>query len=250
MEQTAEQIILRRIQRKFNKGVVSYRLIEDDDRILVGVSGGKDSLALLALMAERSRILKPRFEVEGVYVKVRNVPYKSDEQYLKDYAAKWGVNLHVYETSFDESTDTRHSHCFLCSWNRRKQLFAAAKELHCNKIALGHHQDDILQTLLMNMTFQGSFSTMPPKLKMNKFDMTIIRPLCLVQEKDLAELARLRGFRKQVEKCPYEEESHRSDMKSVLAKLEEMNPEARYSLWKSMTNVMPDLLPPAIARRG
>lgn len=243
---TEEQLLERKIRERFNKGVVKYGLIEDGDKILIGVSGGKDSLALLEFMAKRARIFKPRFAVEGAYIKVKNVPYKSDESYLKDYAARLGVPLHIYETAFDEATDGRHSHCFLCSWNRRKLLFKAARELGCNKIALGHHMDDILQTLLMNMTFHGSFSTMPPLLKMDKFDMTIIRPFCLVQEKDLQALAACRGFRKQLEQCPYEEESHRADMKSVLAKLVAMNPEAYYSMWNSQTNIMPALLPKEI----
>ena len=122
-------------------------------------------------------------------------------------------------------------------------LFTVAKDLKCNKIALGHHMDEILETLLMNMTFQGAFSTMPPRLVMRKFDMTIIRPMCLIHESDLEALARLREYRKQVKKCPYERESHRSEIKSVLQALERMNPEARYSLWGSMNNIQKDLLP-------
>jgi tRNA(Ile)-lysidine synthase TilS/MesJ len=174
---------------------------------------------------------------------MKNIPYQSDLEYLKTYAASFDIPLFVYETSFDPSTDTRKSPCFLCSWNRRKKLFDAAKEHQCNKIALGHHMDDILETLLMNITYQGAFSTMPPKLVMRKFEMTIIRPMCLVHEADLIELARLRGYRKQVKNCPYEVESSRSDMKNILRQLEAMNPEARYSLWGSMTNVQTELLP-------
>ena len=103
--------------------------------------------------------------------------------------------------------------------------------------------DDILETLLMNITFQGAFSSMPPRLVMKKFDMTIIRPMCLVHEADLLELAQIRGYRKQVKNCPYEAQSHRSSMKGILHQLEEMNPEARYSLWGSMANVQEELLP-------
>ena len=106
--------------------------------------------------------------------------------------------------------------------------------------------DDILETLLMNMTFQGAFSTMPPRLVMRKFDMTIIRPMCLVHEADLIEMAQVRGYRKQIKNCPYEKDSHRSDMKEVLRSLERMNPEARYSLWGSMNNIQADLLPEEI----
>lgn len=235
--------LMRRIEQRFAKGIIKYGLIEDGDKILVGLSGGKDSLALLELLARRSRIFKPRFSVVAAHVSMTNIAYESDMGYLRTYAESFNVPFVHYETSFDPSTDTRKSPCFLCSWNRRKALFTLAKELGCNKIALGHHMDDILETLLMNMTFQGAFSTMPPRLVMRKFDMTVIRPMCLVHESDLKEMALLRGFRKQVKNCPYEKDSHRSDMKEVLRRLEEMNPEARYSLWGSMNNVQNDLLP-------
>lgn len=240
---TDEERLMRRIETRFNKGLVTYRLIEDGDQVLVGLSGGKDSLALLDLLARRSRIFKPRFTVCAAHIVMKNIPYESDDSYLRRYAEERGVKYVRYETSFDASTDQRKSPCFLCSWNRRKALFTVAKELGCNKIALGHHMDDILQTLLMNMTFQGAVSTMPPKLVMRKFDMTIIRPMCLVHEADLIELARVKEFRKQIKNCPYEKDSSRSDMKEVLHRLEELNPEARYSLWASMNNVQRDLLP-------
>ena len=182
----------------------------------------------------------------AVHVVMKNIPYQSDLEYLKSHAAAYDVPLIVFETSFDPTTDTRKSPCFLCSWNRRKALFTVAKENGCNKIALGHHMDDILETLLMNMTYQGAFSTMPPKLVMRKFDMTIIRPMCLIHESDLLELAKIRSYKKQVKNCPYESGSSRSDMKGVLKQLESMNPEARYSLWGSMTNIQTDLLPDAM----
>ena len=240
---TEEDKLFKRIDKKFAKGVVTYGLIEDGDKIIVGLSGGKDSLALLELLARRSRIYKPKFSVVAVHVAMTNISYKSDISYLKDYAEGLGVEFVQYETSFDPSTDNRKSPCFLCSWNRRKALFTVAKEKGCNKIALGHHMDDIIETLLMNMTFQGAFSTMPPKLVMRKFDMTIIRPMCLIHEADLIELAKARGYKKQVKNCPYETDSHRSDMKEVLHKLEEMNSEAKYSIWSSMDNIQEDMLP-------
>lgn len=240
---TEEAKLMRRIEQRFMKGIVQYGLIEEGDKILVGLSGGKDSLALLELLARRSRIYKPRFSVVAVHVVMTNIAYESDMDYLRTYAEGLGVPFVRYETSFDPSTDNRKSPCFLCSWNRRKALFTVAKEQRCNKIALGHHMDDILETLLMNMTFQGAFSTMPPRLVMRKFDMTIIRPMCLVHESDLVEMAALRGYRKQIKNCPYEKDSHRSEMKDVLKRLEAMNPEARFSLWSSMNNVQADLLP-------
>ncbi len=238
-----EAQLLRRIERRFSKGVVEYGLIEDGDKILIGLSGGKDSLALIELLGKRARIHKPKFSVVAVHVVMTNIPYKSDLEYLSSFAHSYDIPFVVYETSFDATTDNRKSPCFLCSWNRRKALFTVAKEHGCNKIALGHHMDDILETLLMNMTYQGAFSTMPPLLEMRKFDMTIIRPMCLVHESDLKELAEVHGYKKQVKNCPYESQSSRSEMKGILHQLEAMNPEARYSLWSSMSNVQEELLP-------
>lgn len=245
---TEEEKLIRLIDKRFSKGVVQYGLIKEGDKILIGLSGGKDSLALVELLGRRSRIFKPRFSVVAVHVVMTNIPYQTNMEYLKEHAAAYDVPLIVHETSFDPTTDTRKSPCFLCSWTRRKALFAIAKEQGCNKIALGHHMDDILETLLMNMTFQGAFSTMPPKLVMRKFDMTLIRPMCLVHETDLIRLARVRGYRKLQKNCPYEANSSRSDMKAVLRRLEDLNPEARYSLWGSMNNVQEDLLPEIITK--
>ncbi|MDH6305860.1 tRNA 2-thiocytidine biosynthesis protein TtcA [Parabacteroides sp. PF5-5] len=236
----------RKIKDKVRKAILDYGLIKDGDRILIGLSGGKDSLALLDLLGDRSRIFQPRFELVAAHIVMTNIPYHSDQAYLRDFAARYDIPFVLHETSFDASTDTRKSPCFLCSWTRRKALFEIAKANSCNKIALGHHQDDILETLLMNLTHQGAFSTMPPKLKMDKFEMEIIRPLCLVPEKELIWLAAWQEYKKQVKNCPYESGSNRSDMKRILQQLEDINPEARYSLWGSMTNIQEQYLPQKI----
>ena len=113
-------------------------------------------------------------------------------------------------------------------------MFIKAQELGCNKIALGHHMDDIIHTAMMNEFFQGHFSTMPAKLRMRKMPLTIIRPLCMVEERDIRMYAMYRGYEKQVSMCPYETGSHRSDMRDVFARIEELNPEARYSMWNAL----------------
>jgi tRNA(Ile)-lysidine synthase TilS/MesJ len=117
---------------------------------------------------------------------------------------------------------------------RRKELFNLAQELGCNKIALGHHQDDILHTALMNLTFQGRFGSMPARLKMRKMPLSIIRPLCMMEEKDIKAYAELQGYQKQQKLCPYETDSHRSDIKRLYEEIERMNPEARYSIWNAL----------------
>ena len=222
------------ITKLFGKALRKYGLVVDGDYILAGLSGGKDSMALLRLLALRSRIFKPRFRVEAAFVRMTNIPYQNDETYLQEYAESLGVKLHIVETAFDESTDHRHTPCFLCSWNRRKALFNLAQELGCNKIALGHNLDDLMQTALMNMTFVGRFETMNPLLQMNRMPIAIIRPLCLIREADVEEYAQRQGFRKQLKNCPFENDSHRHDMKSIIAQLEQMNPEFSYSLLRAL----------------
>lgn len=239
---TPEQRLEYYLQAKLKKAIDQWALIEDGDRILIGLSGGKDSLALVELMAERMRIFVPKFELHAAHIVMRNIPYSSDIDFLREHCESRSVVFHRIETEFDPTVDAKKSACFLCSWYRRKALFEAARSLGCNKVALGHHQDDILVTLLLNMTYQGSFSTMPVKLKMDKFDLTIIRPMALIKESDVAALAQLRQWKKQPKDCPYERDSHRSDMKALLAHIESQNPQARHHLWNSMRNVRPDYL--------
>lgn len=243
---SVEELLFIKVEDRIRKAIRDYGLIGDGDKILIGLSGGKDSLALVEFLGRRSKIFKPKFQLMVAHVVMKNIPYHSDQDYLQSCAARYDIPFILHETQFDASTDTRKSPCFLCSWTRRKALFEIAKEHQCNKIALGHHQDDILETLLMNMTHQGSFGTMPPKLTMSKFAMEIIRPLCLVSEKELAEVARILNFKKQIKNCPYESGSSRKEMKGILAQLEAINPDARYSLWGSMTHIQPDYLPKII----
>ena len=233
------------LTRKFHKACADYGLIEDGDHILVGLSGGKDSLALVELLGRRSRIYVPRFHVTACHVSVENIGYQSDIDYLRSFCEQNHVDFRHEVTRYDERSDAKaqHNHCFLCSWYRRKALFRVAQELGCNKIAFGHHRDDIVQTLLMNLIHQGAFSTMPPKLKLSKMPLTIIRPLCLLDEKDIATYATEQGYRHVPKLCPYETESSRSDTKELLSMIERLSPNAKDSIWGAMTNVQPEYLP-------
>ena len=247
MEKSKTEIESRRLWHRLNerfvKAMATYHLIEDDDRILVGLSGGKDSLLLLELLAKRAKIDHPRFSVEALHVRMENIHYETDTSYLQWFCDALNVRLHVKTTSFEigpeaikNSRDARRQKqpCFLCSWNRRKQIFNLAQELGCNKIALGHHQDDLIHTALMNITFQGRFDTMPALLKMRKMPLTIIRPLCMIEEQDIKAYAELQGYQKQQKLCPYETNSHRSGIRHLYDAIEQINPEARYSIWRAL----------------
>ena len=224
-----------RLWKQFNHALGQWQLIDEGDRILVGLSGGKDSLLLTELLARRSRILKPRFSVEALHVRMENVSYETDTEYLEQFCTGLGVPLHTVTTGFDERQGSKPP-CFLCSWQRRKQLFNVAQQLGCRKIALGHHQDDVLATALMNLTFQGRFETIEPLLPMRKMPLSIIRPLCLCAESDIRDYAARHGFRQQKALCPHERETNRTRAAQLFAQMEQLNPEARQSLWRAIEN--------------
>lgn len=224
--------IAEKLWKTFNRALGQYQLISDEDHILVGLSGGKDSLCLLEMLARRSHILKPRFTLEALHVRMENVSYETDTTYLQQFCDNLGVTLHVVTTSFEASN--KKPPCFLCSWQRRKQLFNKAQELGCNKIALGHHQDDIIHTALMNLTFQGHFATMPALLRMKKMPLSVIRPLCLCQEADIRTYAEQQGYQKQLKQCPYEHDTNRTAIQSLFNHMQQLNPEARYSIQNAL----------------
>jgi tRNA(Ile)-lysidine synthase TilS/MesJ len=259
----------RRIRERFVKAFATYRLLEDGDHVLVGLSGGKDSLCLLEMLARRAKIDHPRFQVEALHVRMENIAYETSTEYLEHFCQELNVPLHIRTTSFSSTPTDDNSQfsapnsqfsarpegalsqseatertvncqlkkkpaCFLCSWNRRKVMFNLAQELGCNKIALGHHQDDLLTTTLMNLIYQGRFDTMPALLKMRKMPLSIIRPLCMVEESDIIRYAELRGYEKQVKRCPYEHDTNRTEMERLFREIEQKNPDARHSMWNAL----------------
>lgn len=256
MQKTPEQIehvkLLSRLTKRFHKACADYGLVTDGDHILIGLSGGKDSLALVELLGKRAQIHVPHFKVTAVHVRVKERDYHSDLSYLEDFCARVHVPLIIKDTEIgeeakgDEATrrEAKEKHpCFLCSWYRRKALFDVAQELGCNKIALGHHKDDLIETMLMNLIFQGSIATIPPLLQMEKMPIQMIRPLCLIEEKDLTRYAELSGYQKQIKLCPLEKASNRAVIKELLKQFETLNPNVRESIYGAMENIKEEYLP-------
>ena len=244
-----------RLTKRFHKACADYALIADSDHILIGLSGGKDSLALVELLGKRAQIHVPHFKVSAVHVRVKERDYHSDLTYLEEFCARARVPLIVRDTEIgdeamrregDEARGKEKHPCFLCSWYRRKVLFDVAQELGCNKIALGHHKDDLVETMLMNLIFQGSISTIPPLLQMDKMPIQMIRPLCLIEEKEIQRYAELSGYQKQAKLCPLEKVSSRAEVKELLKQLESLNPNVRDSIYGAMENIKEGYLPKKI----
>ena len=252
-EQIEEDKLRARLTKRFHKACADYGLIADGDHILVGLSGGKDSLALVELLGRRAQIYKPRFSVTAVHVRVKERAYQTDLSYLEQFCKEANVPLLVRDVEIGEkpirpenaltAKEGPRNECFLCSWYRRKTLFNVAQELGCNKIAFGHHRDDVAQTLLLNLFYQGAFATIPPILPMDKMPLSLIRPLYLIDEADLIRYAELRHYRKQPKLCPFEHVSSREKVKDLLAQIKRQNPEAMDSLFGAMTNIKRAYLP-------
>lgn len=260
MEKSPEEIELEklreRLTKRFHKACADYGLLADGDHVLIGLSGGKDSLALVELLGRRAQIYKPRFSVTALHVRVKERDYRTDLSYLESFCQEANVPLIVRDVAINDgmsaslndmptaSNDRKDANpCFLCAWYRRKTLFNVAQELGCNKIAFGHHKDDVVQTLLMNLVFAGSFATMPPLLQLEKMPLQIIRPLCLIEEADLIRYAESRHYEKQQKLCPFEHVSSRTQAKELLEQLKNLNPDVLSTLYNSMTNIKPEYLP-------
>ena len=231
---TEEQTLHKHLYKKFQKALATYSMIADDDRILVGLSGGKDSLCLVELLARRMRITHPRFTAEAIHIRMDNVHYETDTTYLQQFCTECGMKLHIVSTGFDAAPSDGKPVCFLCSWHRRKQMFRFAQDNGFNKIALGHHMDDIMHTTMLNLFYQGSFSTMPAVMQLSKMPITIIRPLCMEHETDIKRYAELRNYEKQLKSCPYETMSNRTTMRQIFEQIEKASPEARFALWHAL----------------
>ena len=232
----------------FAKACREYRLIEDGDRIAVCISGGKDSMLMAKLFQELQRHRKASFDL--VFL-VMDPGYNGDNRGLLEYNAKTlGVPITVFESTIFNVVDTVEKNpCYLCARMRRGYLYSKAKELGCNKIALGHHYDDVIETILMGMLHGGQVQTMMPKLHSSNFDgMELIRPMYLVREADICswrdwnELHFLQCACHFTDTCTTCHEdgttsSKRLETKKLIAALKEANPQVEANIFKSVSNV-------------
>jgi len=224
------------ISNRIGRAIQDYRLIENRDRIIVAVSGGKDSLSLLKLLNERKRWAPVEYELIPVHVETDYrcsscVHTKVLKRLFEDYGLKYRFE------KIKVLNEKGRVSCFWCSWNRRKALFLAAKRFKCNKVALGHHKDDIIETLLLNLFYHGEFSGMNPRQELFGGKITIIRPLCYVEERFLKRFAGESGFPSQICRCPNSEASKRRMMKRIIKRLETDCSFVKTNLFKSMSRI-------------
>lgn len=235
------------IWRKFTRAINEYEMIRDGDRIAVCISGGKDSMLMAKLFQELQRHGRNNFE--PVFM-VMNPGYnKENYDRIVDNARRLEVPIQIFDTEiFDAVAEIGQSPCYLCARMRRGHLYSQAEKLGCNKIALGHHFDDVIETILMGMLYGGQIQTMMPKLHSTNFTgMELIRPLYLIREADIIRWCRFNGLEfircacRFTEACANEENaeqlSKRIRVKNLIHELAQENPFVEKNIFRSVENV-------------
>jgi tRNA 2-thiocytidine biosynthesis protein TtcA len=235
--------IEREIRRLVGKAIHHYRLIEDGDRILVALSGGKDSMVMLNILHERRARVPIDYELKVLTVDLgyEDVSFEALQCYMGDL----GWDYVIKKTQIGplaQSALNQENPCFLCARLRRKIFFETAHKLGCNKVALGHTKDDIIETFLLNTFFGGEISTMIPHQVLFGGQLTIIRPLALVEEDTVRAYAQLREFPEVQDGCPTRDTTRRGQIKYLLGELDRMDRRIKKNIFAALSNVKSEYL--------
>lgn len=247
VEQSLRKTYKKRIWSKFCRAINTYELVKPGDKIAVCISGGKDSMLMAKLFQELKRHNKFEFEVK--YLVMDPGYNEANRRIIEENARRLNIPVTFFESNiFDAVYEIENSPCYLCARMRRGHLYAYAKELGCNKIALGHHYDDVIETILMGMLYGGQVQTMMPKLHSTNFEgMELIRPLYLIREDDIKswrdynDLHFIQCACKFTDTCTTcnneENRSKRVEIKELIRTLKQKNPFVEGNIFKSVENV-------------
>lgn len=217
----------RKLESMCRKALYEFDLLGDSRKIAIALSGGKDSLTLLYLLKAISGRGFPDFEIYAIHVKgAFSCGAGLSEGFLRGVCE----DLDVPFLTCESTQEREKLECYSCSRERRTLIFEAAKSIGANTIAFGHHRDDSVQTLLMNLLHKGEFAAMLPKVPMHDYGVTIIRPLIFISEDEIKEFAKMYGFTRVVCQCPVGQDSMRKRSKDLIAELEKEFPNARENL--------------------
>ena len=246
VERSIRKKFSKTIWGRFTAALLEYELLEEGDKVAVCISGGKDSMLMAKLFQELKRHNKYEFSVE--YIVMDPGYNKENREKIEQNAKALNVPIHIFETDiFSSVFNVEKNPCYLCARMRRGNLYKTAKSLGCNKIALGHHFDDVIETILMGMLYGGQVQTMMPKLHSTNFEgMELIRPMYLIREKDIVRwcdynnLSFIRcacKFTEQIETEDKENTSKRKEIKALIQELKKTNPQVESNIFRSVENV-------------
>lgn len=220
--------------RKINRAFKEFGLIEGGDSVCVAVSGGKDSLSLLHLLLEHKRFYPGDFSISAVHVVSDfNTVAEEIKEYLRDMFESLGIEYGFTEISVTQDRNGNNSEpgCFWCAWKRREALFRYCVENGFNKLAFGHHSDDVAETTLLNLVYHGTLETILPRRTFFDGAFDVIRPLFYIREKELVRYAEMAGFRTTSCSCPKEDTGKRQVMKKLLRSLSKESRHLNANLW-------------------
>ncbi len=228
------------ISKRVGRAIMDYKMLSDGDKIAVAVSGGKDSMALLRVLNDRRSFVPIKYDILAVHVDL-GYP-RSCAKTLEKYFKKINVRYHIEKVDVLKKTKPKDINCFWCSWNRRKALFETANRFNCTKVALGHHKDDIVETILLNLFFQGEISAMSPRQELFNGKIILIRPLAYVEEYMLKRFAKEEGLPHQKCICPNSLTSNRTKIARIIQGLKKACPEVKTNIFRSVKRIKTDYL--------
>jgi tRNA 2-thiocytidine biosynthesis protein TtcA len=227
-----------KVFRKVGKALREYRQLSDEVHVLAALSGGKDSMCMLEQLAKWIPRLPFRVQLSAAHVQTDVVAEgRNNDGYLQAFCDDLGVPLHFVYTEVLSTAGPAGLDCFHCARRRRIKLFRLANAIGANRIAFGHHMDDIVETTLMNMCFNGTFSTMEPRMDLFEGRTAIIRPLAKVLEAQIIDYATERGYWRQSCECSYASHSMRGKMKTLVGTLEALYPDVRQNIFASTQRI-------------
>lgn len=239
-----KQKFVNKIRKKAGKAIEKYKLITPEDLIIVAISGGIDSLVMLEILANRKKYIPHNYSLIALHVDIPEIPKYSKTNEIEAFCNEVDVSLKTVSINKAEIIPRNNkSRCFVCAWHRRKAIFKEMSQLKAGKLAFGHHLDDTIETLFMNMVNHGEFSAIPPKLSIEKGGFKIIRPLILLTKPEIEKYAYIQDIKELEGKCPYENSNKREKYKDLIKMTESLNKKAKLNIYKSMHNINNKHLP-------
>lgn len=244
-QQVSEKKLFKRLKHNTGEAILRYGMIKDGDKVMVCLSGGKDSYAMLELLLALQKKAPVSFELVAVNLDQKQPGFPEDV--LPAYLAELGVEYHIVEQDtysiVKEKVPEGKTTCGLCSRLRRGILYSFAEKIGASKIALGHHQDDIIETFFLNMFFNGQLKAMPPKLLSDNEKHVVIRPLALCKESDIAAYAKIKNYPIiPCNLCGSQENMQRKKVKSMIQQWEQESPGRSEMIMRSLQNAVPSHL--------
>ena len=232
---------MEQISKKVGTAIFDYNMLHDRDKIMVGISGGKDSLTLLKLLKYRQTFAPIKFDLLAVHIDM-GIPGMNVDK-LESYFKNEEVDYRIERIDILDDNEWEDIGCFWCSWNRRKAMFDLSNKLGYKKIAFGHHFDDIIETIMLNLFYQGHISAMLPNQELFDGKLRIIRPLAYVEEKEIMESALADNLPKFVdEKCIHDNNSKRVLVKKIIRQMSENNPSVKMNIFKGVQRIKEEYL--------